>query len=498
MAFYDPVHGLSLISNSEQGLQSLWQDPDKYHLNSIFSICDTLEFKRLHFLRQAGFCFQSYPSATHTRFGHSIGTCHLGRAALDQVDIRITNKNRIKLGEWLREIQTNSGKKDLRDEFLVALLLHDVGHFPFSHVLESNPHLKNAGFPHHEEIAVDMILNNQRNKIVKAYNDALDSELISHIGALRLFKILNHMQDSGQIDSNVLAYLICHERQRELADIINDPPLVEKLNLLCNLVSGVVDIDRLDHYIRDLYFTGTGLSVFNVFKLLNAIYLDETNGKVYVDQDALPQAFNLLHSKEHLRRYIFEDPKNMAFNAMLNYCVSSYVKAQELGELTCKYGTPRPIEVLLTLTDDQLLSELELVLKPASISKMVQLIRIGCPYELMECLKVAALHDGQTLAQRAEYLSSNLAISFLENTLPSTLFLLQDTKGKVSLFSMDELFYVNNTGTEFSIREAAGFQYLIRHLSAESENQELRCWVFSKPGKSEADINDLKEKLTVL
>jgi hypothetical protein len=123
---------------------------------------------------------------------------------------------------------------------------------------------------------------------------------------------------------------------------------------------------------------------------------------------------------------------------------------------------------------------------------------MGCPYELMECLKVAALHDGQTLAQRAEYLSSNLAISFLENTLPNSIFLLQDTKGKVSLFSMDELFYVNNAGTELSIREAAGFEYLVRHLSAESENQELRCWVFSKPGNSEAEMHDLRAKLTVL
>lgn len=502
LTFYDPVHGLSLIPCSERGLQSLWQDPEKHHYNNnIFSICDTLEFKRLHFLRQAGFCFQSYPSATHSRFGHSVGTCHLGRVALDQVDIKINNNSRIKLGSWLKNITTKNGTMDFRDEFLLALLLHDVGHFPFSHVLENNPHLREIGFPNHEEIAVDMIMGNlnNRNQVVKAYDVLFGTSLAVQIGAPRLYNLLKNMESNRALDLRVLAYLICHTRREEISNIISDPVMMESLELLGHLVSGVVDIDRLDHYIRDLFFTGTAVSSFNVFKLLNAIYLNQNDRKVYIDDDAIPQAFNLLHSKEHLRRYIFENPKNMAFNAMLNYCVSSYIKADRLQEITCKYNCPpKTLSELLTLTDGQLLSELELVNKPSSISKMVSLIRMGVPYQLLDSISTYALNIGQSLEQRAEYMAGQLNLNYLEDELPKAIFLLQDSKGKVSLLSMDKLFFINKNGRITPLVEADGFEYFIRHLSFESENVKLKCWVFIRPGLKEDDVLYLKKILSTL
>lgn len=497
--FYDPVHGVSLIASSENGLQSLWKDPDRYCLDSIFSLCDTVEFKRMHFLRQAGFCFHSYPSATHTRFGHSVGTCHLGRAALDQVDVKTAELNRVKLGGWLKEIPTNQGKKDLRDEFLLALLLHDIGHFPFSHILEGNPHLRKVGLPNHEEIAVDLILDKTDNKIVKAYTSSAYFKFASKFGGLRMCDVLKDMEKRGRINRKALAYLICHTRREELALDINDSALIDSLNLIGNLVSGVVDVDRLDHYIRDLYFTGAGLSVFNVFKLLNAICLDATTGKVYIDEDTIPQVFNLLHAKESLRRYVFEDPKNMAFNAMLNYCVSAYLEAQGLKALKCNNGhEPRSIEDLLTLYDDQLLSELELVNTPASIKQMIYLIRSGQPYDLIDSISVPGLDIGQSLEQRAHFLAGRLGLTYLKDELPDAIFLLQDAKGKVSLLSMDELLYqhkLDNKWITSTLSEAIGFEHFIKHLCVESDYNELRCWIFSKPGLNMNTIDSLKEKL---
>jgi HD superfamily phosphohydrolase len=307
------------------------------------------------------------------------------------------------------------------------------------------------------------------------------------------------MEANRGIDLRVLAYLICHTRREELSDIISDPALVEALDLLANLVSGVVDIDRLDHYIRDLFFTGTALSSFNVFKLLNAIYLDQNNGSVNIDEDAIPQAFNLLHSKEHLRRHIFENPKNMAFNAMLNFCVSSYIKADQLKELTCKYNYPqKTLSELLTLTDGQLLSELDLVNKPLSISQMVSLIRMGEPYQLLDSIPTVGLRIGQTLEQRAEFLSSYFNLSYLEDDLPKAIFSLQDSKGKVSLLSMDKLFYLDKNAKHTSIIKADGYEYFVRHLSFESEDTSLRCWVFIRPRLKEDEIKTLKEKLSTL
>ncbi len=481
-AFYDPVHGLSMVPASERGLQATWRDPEKYEAEGILSVSETLEFTRLHYLRQAGFCFSSHPSATHTRYAHSIGTCHLGRAALDQVDVRVSDNERVRLGEWLANVTSREGRTDLRDEFLLALLLHDIGHYPFSHVLESNRHLRQKGFPSHEEVGVDLILDDVDSPAVKAYDGLSEFVTASRLGAKRLRTVLKGMGVPGGLNLRALAYLVCKTKREAIGKEIGDEALVDALVLLGHLVSGVVDIDRLDHYVRDLYFTGTSLAVFNVFKLLNSIYLNTANGKAYIDREALPQAFNLLQAKEYLRRYVFEDPKNMAFNSMLNYCVSGYVQALDAGCLEWKTeGSPSDVDAMLTFTDGQLLGVLSLIAKPVGVAQMVELIRAVCPYRLVEKVPLEGFDGKKRLDKSAELCGGGLGLTYVEDSLPRGLFLLEGSKGKVSLLSMDELLFVDDGGSEHPIREAPGFRSLVRHLSAEAESNRLHCWVFARP-----------------
>src|SRR6266568_4833242 len=81
------------------------------------AIIDTPAFQRLRYVRQLGHAFLVYPGATHTRFEHALGAYHLACRVTRELDVQL------------------------------AALLHDIGHYPFSHALEE------AGLPPHESLA---------------------------------------------------------------------------------------------------------------------------------------------------------------------------------------------------------------------------------------------------------------------------------------------------------------------------------------------------------
>src|SRR5215210_6414170 len=94
---------------------------------------DTVAVQRLRYVRQVGHAFLVYPGATHTRFEHALGAYHLTRRALASLEER---------GEL--EFVPPADCLAVR----LAALLHDIGHYPFSHALEE------AGFPSHELLGV--------------------------------------------------------------------------------------------------------------------------------------------------------------------------------------------------------------------------------------------------------------------------------------------------------------------------------------------------------
>ena len=95
------------------------------------AVVDTPAVQRLRYVRQLGHAFLVYPGATHSRFEHALGAYHLARRVLDTLedagDVRPDSEERARLK--------------------LAALLHDIGHYPFSHALEE------AGLPRHEALA---------------------------------------------------------------------------------------------------------------------------------------------------------------------------------------------------------------------------------------------------------------------------------------------------------------------------------------------------------
>ena len=87
----------------------------------VLSIVDTEDFQRLRNITQLGYVHLVYPGARHSRFEHSIGVYHLAK-------------------QFLSRLLMSDPPLELNDEdirvFIAATLLHDIGHYPFSHTLE--------------------------------------------------------------------------------------------------------------------------------------------------------------------------------------------------------------------------------------------------------------------------------------------------------------------------------------------------------------------------
>src|SRR5438128_12544940 len=171
------------------------------------AVVATPAVQRLRYVRQLGHAFLVYPGATHSRFEHALGAYHLARRALSQLedaaDVRLDPADRIRLK--------------------LAALLHDIGHYPFSHSLEE------AGLPHHEELAARHLA---------------DGELAQRLAEL------------GAPAHELLPLIQCRAREP-----------------LAGLVSGSLDVDKLDYLSRDAWMCGVPYGVIDVDRLLTSLTL---------------------------------------------------------------------------------------------------------------------------------------------------------------------------------------------------------------------------------
>ena len=169
-------------------------------------LVDTAVFQRLRYVRQLGLAFLVYPGATHSRFEHALGTYHL-------------------TGRTLALLRERGEIAQLpADECAVvraAALLHDVGHYPFSHALEE------IGALHHEAVARTLITGGE-----------IASVLASTIGknaAMRVHAIITGESESplqglisGSLDLDKIEYL-------------------KRDALMCGVPYGEIDVERLIH-----------------------------------------------------------------------------------------------------------------------------------------------------------------------------------------------------------------------------------------------------------
>jgi HD superfamily phosphohydrolase len=171
---------------------------------AALAVVDSEPFQRLRYVRQLGHAFLVYPGATHSRFEHALGTYHLARRATAQ------------LAE--RGVLGAVGQDELRLIHLAALL-HDVGHYPFSHALEE------AGLPSHEVLALEHL---REPGLARVLSDTGIDDVTSRLIALIRGSSASPLQGliSGSMDLDKIEYLARDAR-------------------MCGVPYGHVDVDRL-------------------------------------------------------------------------------------------------------------------------------------------------------------------------------------------------------------------------------------------------------------
>lgn len=182
----------------------------------IFDIIEHPFFQRLRRIRQLGLAPYVYPGAIHTRFHHALGAMHITMQAIDTL--------RSKGHEITKEEE---------EALCIAIVLHDIGHGPFSHALE--------------------------NSIVKKVPH-------EHISML-IMDVLNR-QFSGKL---TLAISIFRNEYHK--------------KFLHQLISSQLDMDRLDYLTRDSFFTGVSEGVISIDRILKM--LNVANDELVVDEKGI-------------------------------------------------------------------------------------------------------------------------------------------------------------------------------------------------------------------
>lgn len=252
-------------------------------------LVDTREFQRLRYVRQLGLAHLVYPGATHSRFEHALGTYHLASRTISLLSER---------GEL------DGVSADERQHVRVAALLHDIGHYPFSHALEE------IGALHHEDVAGPLLRTG-------ALGDVLRQEL----GA-------------------------------DAPDTIHALITGRSTSPLQGLISGSLDLDKLEYLKRDALMCGVPYGEIDVDRLTNSMLLlpDPATGAVSVGvaEKALSALESLLFAKYQMYRNVYWHHAVRSATAMYKRLVADALLAGTVAA-----------EQLPTHSDEGLLHELE-------------------------------------------------------------------------------------------------------------------------------------------
>jgi hypothetical protein len=254
-------------------------------------IIDTAAFQRLRYIRQLGFAHLVYPGATHTRFDHAVGVYHLTTTAL----------------RLLRE-RAGTPPEVWEDEELVpyAALLHDIGHYAYSHALE--------------ELEPDSVPVDHEEASGHFFSSAELRDALSSLGLAAPERIHALIRGEGRIP-------------------------------LRGLVSGSLDLDKMEYLRRDARFCGVPYGEVDVDRLLEGLALlpaPETGAwEVGVHEKAVAALESLLFAKYQMFRNVYWHHAVRAATALYKRIVEEAVRAGLLDP-----------EELVGPTDEELLYEI--------------------------------------------------------------------------------------------------------------------------------------------
>ena len=265
LRIHDPLYGF--ISVAEPELQQLLAHP---------------YVQRLRRISQLGLTELVYPSATHTRFQHALGSMHLMREVLSGLPS-----------------ETVPISDEEKTAALAAALLHDIGHSPLSHNLESLL----LPYPH-EEIS---------------------------------FQLIKKIEEDLGLDLSLTTRMLRSSYQRPF---------------FSELLSSALDVDRMDYLHRDSHFTGVSEGQINIKRLLEVLYVKDE--QLCVLEKGLPTLEDFFHARRMMYTQVYHHKVVLSASCMLRALLT---RAEALSKTNQLPTSANPLTKLLlkkSTADEQL------------------------------------------------------------------------------------------------------------------------------------------------
>ncbi|MEZ4943617.1 MAG: HD domain-containing protein [Saprospiraceae bacterium] len=244
----------------------------------LLDLIDHPYFQRLRRIRQVGLAHYVYPGALHTRFHHALGALHLMQQAI--------------------EVLRHKGA-DISDEeataACAAILLHDIGHGPYSHALEHT-----IVDLHHEELS------------------------------LLFMETLNRHFD-GQLDLAIQIFTDRHPKK-----------------FLHQLVSGQLDMDRMDYLNRDSFFTGVSEGVIGYDRIIKMLAVHE--GELVVEEKGIYSIEKFLIARRLMYWQVYLHKTNVSAEQMVIHLLQ---RARELALAGVPLECSQPLHWFLYRNADE-------------------------------------------------------------------------------------------------------------------------------------------------
>jgi uncharacterized protein len=279
-----------------QGLVRIPPELDVPLTHRVKQLIDTPEFRRLGQISQLGLVGLVYPAANHTRFEHSLGVYRMALLFL----ARLAEDPRFSAA-----VEPNQAER-----FLVAALLHDLGHWPFCHPIEN---ISLPRVPSHELFANSFLLEGE---IADALREEWDIQ------------------------------------PREVVDILTGKPKDRCTRILRSMLSGPIDVDKLDYLVRDSLHAGVPYGRnFDQPRLIQSLCLNEMGDGLAISDKGKTAAEMMVFARYVMFSEVYWHHAVRAATAMLQRAFTLIYQSLDIDSLFRL--TERPmIDAMFTAAGD--------------------------------------------------------------------------------------------------------------------------------------------------
>lgn len=256
----DPVHGTMQFTSTEDS----WVKP----------FIDSPNFQRLRHIKQLGMGDFIFPGAVHSRFNHCLGCCYVASQIAQKIGLA----------------------DEERQLVMIACLLHDIGHGPFSHAFEG--------------IFV--------NKLI--HHEDWTPYFLADYGTKDFFYHYNRLNPR---------YHLTEDKFRDIAEMIMHKPVTK--SVLADIVSSQLDADRLDYLLRDSHFCGVKYGEFDFRWMVHCMAIVETNDgeRLGITHKGIGAVEHYLMARRLMTRNIYHSQKKLALETLLVQLLANLAESLE-------------------------------------------------------------------------------------------------------------------------------------------------------------------------